>query len=83
MCPPVSTGLHTVTAFNTTKSSVIERVFDQWSRVITVGKTPVSVTLPAFQLPGPPEGPVRADGVIDGVGRSHRIHAIHNGCDWP
>ena len=79
VCPPVSTGLHTVTAFDTTKSSAIERVFDQWSRVITVGKTPVSVTLPAFQRPGPAEGPARADGVLDGG----RIHAIHSGCDWP
>lgn len=59
VCPPVSPGLHTVTAFHTSTSSAIERVFDQWSRVITVRKTPVSVTLPAFQLPGPAEGPAR------------------------
>ncbi len=83
VCPPVSKGLHTVTAFHTTRSSVIERVFDQWSRVITVGKKPVSVTLPAFRLPGAAEGPARADGVLDGVGGARRIHAIHAGCDWP
>lgn len=70
VCPPVSAGVHTVTAFHTNKRSVIEWDFEQWGRVVTVGKTPLTVKLPAFELPPPKAS-------------EPRIRAIHPGCEWP
>jgi len=79
VCPPVAAGVHTVTAFHTNKRSVIEWDFEQWSRVVTVGKTPLTVKLPAFRMP-PPDmtGPLGDGGVP-----SLRLEPIHPSCEWP